>query len=144
MAVAEILMTKKECYTLFEDGHILMKKGKYNPTQPSLHDVYSKPEKPKPSPIDLVEHNIFGEEIYRENTNIRAWRIECEKIDEMNALEHQKQEKAFKRHLIEVRRNYRKQEAERSRTEKSKRMKLIERQRAGARAYITRLLQRQK
>ena len=144
MAVAEIVTTKKECYTIFENGYIHMKRGKYAPTKAPLHDVYSRPKKPEAGLTDLVEHNIWGEEIYRENADIRAWRIECEKVDEMNALEHKKQEKAFKRHLIEVRRNYCRQELERSRTEKSKRMQLIERQRAGAKAYILRLLQNQK
>ena len=65
MAVAEIVTTKKECYTIFENGYIHMERGKYVPTKAPLHDVYSRPKKPEAGLTDLVEHNIWGEEIYR-------------------------------------------------------------------------------
>lgn len=58
MAIAEILTTKRECYTIFENGYIRMEKGKYTPSRAPIHDVYPKPERPEPGPIDLVEHNI--------------------------------------------------------------------------------------
>lgn len=144
MAVAEVLTTKKECFTIFEDGRIHMTKGKYTPSEAPIYDVYSKPKRPELGPVDLVERNIWGEEIYRENADIRAWRLKCEHIDRMNKEEHNKQKKAFKRHLIEVRRNYRKQEAKRDRTKKSESVQFVEQQRVGARAYIARLLQHQK
>lgn len=75
---------------------------------------------------------------------MRAWRLECERVDRMNEEEHRKQKKAFKQRLAEVRRSYLRQEADRSSTEESKRMQLIKRQRVGARAYILQLLQHQK
>ena len=59
MAVAEILTTKKECYIIFENGRILMEKGKYAPTKALLHDVYSKPKKPEAGLIDLVENRPY-------------------------------------------------------------------------------------
>ena len=144
MAVAEILTTKKECFTVFENGCIHMTKGKFIPSRAPIHDVYPKPEKPELGPVDWVEHNIWGEEIFRENENILLWRVKCSEIDRINKGEHKKQEKAFKRRLIEVRRNYHRQEAERRHTEKSERTHLIKRQGLGVRAYLARLLQHQK
>lgn len=144
MAIAEILKTKKECFIVFENGYIRMTKGKYTPSEAPIYDIYSKPPKPESGPIDLVVGNIWGQVICRENKDIWNWRLECEHIDRMNEEEHKKQKKAFKKHLIEVRRNYRRQEAERSRTEKSERAQLVGRKRVGVIAYITQLLQRQK
>ena len=84
MAVAEILMTKKECYTIFENGYILMKKGKYTPTKAPIYDVYPKPEKPEPGPTDFVQRNIWGQEIFRENEEILLWRLKCSEIDKIS------------------------------------------------------------
>lgn len=126
MAVAEILMTQKERFTIFEDGHIVMEKGTYTPSQAPIYDVFPMPHK-------------------KENEDIRNWQLECRNIGEMNALAHQKQEKEFKKHLIEVRRNYRKQEMKRKKAEKSEQIQIAKRQnsgKSGIRAYIMRLLSR--
>ena len=121
MAVAEILTTKKECFTIFENGRISMSKGKFEPSKPYLVDVCAKPERPQEGPIDLVEYNIWGQEIYRENAEIRRWRVECRRIDEINAAAHKKQEKAFKKRLIAIRKSYYQQEALQRKKEKVER-----------------------
>ena len=144
MAIAEILTTKKECFVIFENGRIHMTKGKYTPSKPNIYDVYPKPDKPEPGPIALVQHNIWGEEIYRENAEIRAWRIQCEKIDEMNAQEHKKQKKTFKEKLAAVRRSYYRQEKQRRKEAAKERKTLVKRRKDGVRTYVERLFQHQK
>ena len=143
MAVAEILTTKKECFTIFENGHIIMSKGKFEPSKANIFDVQDKPKRPEEGPIELVAHNIWGEEIYRENAEIRRWRIECEKIDEINATAHKQQEKEFKKHLIAVRKQYYLQEKLREKEEKERRKSLDLRRKLGARAYLEKLFQRE-
>lgn len=142
MAIAEILTTKTECFTVFENGHIIMSKGKFEPSKPNIFDIQDKPKRPKEGSFDFVEHNIWGEEIYRENAEICSWRIECEKIDEINATAHKQQEKEFKKHLIAVRKQYYQQEAHRKKEEKKKQQSLKSRRRQAARAYVERHFQR--
>jgi len=143
MAIAEILTTKKERFTIFEDGHIIMSKGKFEPSKANIFDIQDKPKRPEEGPVDLVEHNIWGEEIYRENAELRRWRIKCEKIDEINAIAHRQQEKEFKKHLIAVRKRYYLQEKLRKKEEKERRKSLDSRRKLAARAYLEKLFQRE-
>lgn len=143
MAIAEILTTKKECFTILENGRIIMSKGKFEPSKPNIFDVQDKPERPEEGPVDLVERNIWGEEIYRENAEIRCWRIECEKIDAINAAAHKKQKKEFKEHLIAVRKQYYQQEKRREKEEKERKRSLDSRRKLAARAYLERHFQRE-
>ena len=142
MAVSEILMTKKECFTIFEDGHILMEKGKYTPTKAPLHDVHPMSKKPEQRVFDAVQDNIGEEEFYRENEVVRNWQLECRNIEEMNALARQGQEREFKRHLIDVRRSYYRQEKQSKKEALKKEKEFRTRQKMGARAYLEKLLQR--
>ena len=142
MAVSEILMTKKECFTIFEDGHIIMQKGKYTPTKAPLHDVHPMPKEPEKGAFDVVQRNIWGEEIYKKNEAVRNWQLECRNIEEMNALARQGQEREFKRHLIDVRRAYYRQEKQSKKEALKKEKEFRTRQKMGARAYLKTLLQR--
>ncbi len=143
MAIAEILTTKKERFTIFEDGHIVMSKGRFEPSKPNIFDIQDKPKRPEEGPVDLVEHNIWGEEIYRENAEIRRWRIACEEIDEINAIAHKQQEKEFKKHLIAVRKQYYQQEKLRKKEEKERKKSLDSRRKLAARAYLEKRFQRE-
>ena len=143
MAIAEILSTKKECFTILENGHIIMSEGKFEPSKPTFFDIQDKPQRPEEGLIDLVEHNIWGEEIYRENAEIRRWRIECEKIDEINATAHKQQEKEFKKRLIAVRKQYYQQEKLRKKEEKERKRPLDSRGKLAVRAYLKKLFQKE-
>ena len=143
MAIAEILTTRRERFTILENGHIIMSKGKFEPSKANIFDVQDKPKRPEEGPVDLVEHNIWDEEIYRENAEIRRWRIECEKIDEINATAHKQQEKEFKKHLIAVRKRYYLQEKLRKKEEKERKKSLDLRRKLAARTYLEKLFQRE-
>lgn len=143
VAITEILTTEKERFTIFEDGHIVMSKGKFEPSKADIFDIQDKPKRPEEGPIDLVEHNIWGEEIYRENAEIRSWRVACEKIDEINATAHKQQEKEFKKHLIAVRKQYYQQEKLRKKEEKERKQSLDSRRKLAARAYLEKRFQRE-
>ena len=113
MAVAEILYTKTECFNIHENGYVDCIKGKFTPSQPRVFDVYAKPDRPEECGWSLVDRNIWGQELYREDLNIRDWKIKCEEIDRKNAEAHKKQIKDFKIKLLKVRRAYHRQERRR-------------------------------
>lgn len=143
MAIAEILTTRRERFTILENGHIIMSKGKFEPSKANIFDIQDRPKRLEEGPVDLVEHNIWGEEIYRENAEIRRWRIECEKIDEINATAHKQQEKEFKKHLIAVRKRYYLQEKLRKKEEKERKKSLDLHRKLAARTYLEKLFQRE-
>lgn len=141
MAVKEIIFTKKECFTILENGNIIRQVGKYEPSQCRFVPTRFEPPRPEESGVDLVQHNIWGQEIYREDEAIREWRIKCEAIRELNKEDKKKAEKEFKRHLIEIRKSYYKQEKLRAKEEKEKKKAFEQTRRESARGALLRAFQ---
>ena len=111
MKIIEQIYTKKECFTVYEDGHITCEKGKFEPTKPFLKDIIPLPQKPnKLSEYDMVSTNCFGKEI-RKNFAIWRWELDLQRAKEQNAYYHRQQLKEFKRKICSIRKDYHRQQS---------------------------------
>ena len=114
MKVIEVIYTKKEAYTIFEDGTITRKKGNFKPTEPTLKDEFPIPPKPALSNIDMVATNIWGRIVDRKNYAIWRWELDCQIAREKNAYYHKLQKKEFKKKILSVRKRYHQQQAKKN------------------------------
>lgn len=135
MAVKETIYTKKEKFTVFENGQIfrrMLTKEEQEQIQPSTPRIIDKPTRPEPSGFAYISYNIWGEEIGRHYESDNVYEETCQKIDE----ENEKQTKYFKQHLLEIRKECRRQEIQREKEEKEKKKQFNARRQASAHAYI--------
>lgn len=138
MAVKEQIHTKRDCYTVMEDGQIIHTRGKFTPDKPVFHGLIELPERPKTSGGYYVQFNIWGEEISRQAVNERAWLFECDRINWQNEQEKARQTREFKKHLLEVKKECHMQEARAKQLAKIKERKLKKTQKDSARAWLLR------
>lgn len=111
MKIIEVICTKNEEYTVFEDGSIARKKGHFKPTEPRPRKVFSIPPKPAPSDYDMVAVNRWGHEVARKNGAIWHWERDCQSVQEKIECAHIKQEQALKRKISSLRKRYNQQQA---------------------------------
>ena len=111
MKIVEVIKTKKEAFTVFEDGHITRKIGNFTPTPPQMADKIPLPPRPtKLSKFDMVS-SFGGMRIFRKNYAIWSWEKDCQKIKERNDYNDKLQKKALKEKIIALRKRYRQQQA---------------------------------
>ena len=100
MKIVEVIKTKKEAFTVFEDGHITRKIGKFTPTPPQMADKIPLPPRPtKLSKFDMVS-SFWGMRIFRKNYAIWSWEKDCQKIKERNDYNDKLQKKALKEKMF--------------------------------------------
>ncbi len=113
MKVIEKIYTKKEAFTIYEDGHITCEKGQFTPTEPQLKDLIEYPQKPELSKYDMISTSPWGKEI-RKNYAIWRWELDCQRAQEKNAYYHRLQKKEFKKKLLSIRKRYHQQQAKKN------------------------------
>lgn len=110
MKIIEQIYTKKECFTVYENGHITREKGQFKPTEPQLKDIIEYPPKPELSKYDMISTGIWRKEI-RKNYALWRWELDCQKIKEENAYYHRQQLKEFRRKICSIRKEYHRQQS---------------------------------
>ena len=120
MAIAEVVSTKRERFTILENGRVIREKGKFEPTAHEF-DVYKRPILPeKLGNKEIVLVDRWGNELIRLNKACYDWTLECEYVDFKNYMAREEQKKAFKKRIIELRKRYYRQEALRKKEERRK------------------------
>lgn len=151
MAVAEIIYTKNECFTIMDNGYIMFRKRqkgeKFEPTKP-LFIPRQKPVRPEPSNNVIEDHNIWGQVIDSIDTATLRWNLECKEIDYENEKNLAKENKKLKERIASIRIQYNQQEQKRrireKQQEKEKRLaqrRLDRQRRISAHAYVQRIIQ---
>lgn len=111
MKIVELIQTKKEAFTVFEDGHIVRETGKFKPTPPSRTNEIPLPQKPTElSEYDMVS-SFWGIRVYRQNYALWRWERDCQKIKERNDYNYMLNKKALKEKISSLRKRYRQQQA---------------------------------
>ena len=88
----QVVTSKKERFTVYDDGRVEREKGKFKPDEPVLRDVYPYPEKPK---LTGYTYTNLSRGIYAEDVAMVCYRDTCQQIDSLNQEERDKQQKAF-------------------------------------------------
>ena len=106
MKVVDVIYTKTEAFTIFDNGTITRRKGRFEPTKPSGAGLHPLPEKPKPSDYDMVAYNLLGKEVARKNYSTWRWELDCQKTKDQNESIYKQQMKELKQKICSVRKRY--------------------------------------
>ena len=90
--VLQVVTSKKERYTVYDDGRVEREKGKFEADKPILRDVYPYPPEPQ---LTGYVYTDLRRGIFAEDVAIVCHRETCREIDNLNREEREKQEKEF-------------------------------------------------